>query len=414
MSVWTPLNEQIKLAKLKLSELESWLDGLPESPAGSSEREYREAISDAVRQFSRLTHLIDVRTASPGHPTALAQHVQALAAQLTSAAPGNPAQWASAQAKLHPIFGLIRGMSPSTAPELEQSARAFFDGAKARLNALTEDFDDFRDDLSSRVHRESEVLRTNAAAISSASERLALRLDELDKRVDTTLADLRNSQQRHEEGFESEAKSLRELFRNAADELRQVISSEREQLTELRAGSKREAEETLAQLESLRAKAQEIMLVVSNSAVGHGHQREANSAKAASWRWQLGAVLGLLLATGLGMYVTLSGEDHTLVTWLYRIAGVAPAVLLFAYCASRASTQHRLEVEHRQTELALTVLEPYLLHFDDPASRAEIRSKLVARFFEQGPPSMPSVDPNLAKGTLHGIAEIIRAAKGKD
>lgn len=141
---------------------------------------------------------------------------------------------------------------------------------------------------------------------------------------------------------------------------------------------------TLDELAELKAHAQKIVGIISDTGMAHGYQKTANQERYRSIAWSVVAALSLIAWIFFGIRFFYLTYDQTL-TW-YAIARQilisTPFILLSGFAAMQVSLHQKNEQRLRQAELEIASLDPFLATLDDK-ERNEVKKEFASRYFGQ-------------------------------
>lgn len=255
------------------------------------------------------------------------------------------------------------------------------------------------------------------AKLAESQERLDARVEETDRRLIAAEAQRSSTFETAQAERERRAQELHDLTSTEWTSLLEKQSSEfaalldqgRAEMEQAKADAQVAGQQVLETMEELKAEAQNLVGIITDTGMIGGYQKEANTAQRAGTIWRVIAALSLAGLVVFAVYVFATHVDRASQTsWAdvgWRVF-VASAVGLFAAYAARQADKHdRTRRRSRRMELELASISPYLYALPEE-QQIEMKMDLARRLFGQVE-IHDSKDDTLTTGTQADVIKML-------
>lgn len=184
-------------------------------------------------------------------------------------------------------------------------------------------------------------------------------------------------EQERQEGFDAAQEKRSEAAEKAAE---QATKRHNELVAKLEGDSKI----IVDTMERLKAHAQKVVGIISDTGMAYGYQKTANEERKEAAAWKKVAAWSLVVWIIIGVIFFLLTYDKDL-TWsavARQFLISTPFVLLAGFAAMQVSRHQKNERGLRQAELEIASLDPFLATLDD-TERNEVKKEFATRYFGQ-------------------------------
>lgn len=277
----------------------------------------------------------------------------------------------------------------------------------------------------------AEQQKRNDAAIAQHQQQHSAAQDERQKQFAKAEAARAEAEQKRTEAFAAGQEARKQEFERVLNALREEASaqearranelSEKEaaresRFTKLEADAKLKADTLIAELVKLKARAEELVRVTANTGMVGGYQKNANDERSAARLWKsiaFFAALGLVVFAVLAFVFTTS-SSFSWPMFAGRVFVATTFGLLGVYAARLADRHLRAERVHRQAELELASIDPFLVGLPEGEAQ-QIKKSFAQRAFGRPHPEDAPTDLMPAAGlsvdALGKIVELVRETK---
>lgn len=255
--------------------------------------------------------------------------------------------------------------------------------------------------LEAQTNASSETLERLGQQMLSVESRLAESQERLNARIEEAEQRLQSAEAQRASAFDTAEterdRVANELHQAKAAEWASALADQRAEFEGLvqqvradmdgvKAESEAAAKEILDTMGALKAEAQNLVGIITDTGMIGGYQKEANTAQRAGTVWRIIAAISLGGLVVFAVYVFITHVDRAgETTWAdvgWRVF-VASAVGLFAAYAARQADKHdRTRRRSRRMELELASISPYLYALPEE-QQIEMKMDLARRLFGQ-------------------------------
>ncbi|MCP4614571.1 MAG: hypothetical protein GY845_38310 [Planctomycetes bacterium] len=253
------------------------------------------------------------------------------------------------------------------------------------------------------LNKETNELRESQTALTSNIEKMISDLNSQKDRIDSLVDQFQQTFDNDELQRRNQTESMRteqaNLFEQASDERQKSFQNQLDEQAQILTRFQQNQDQTCADfydvqqqkasafidtLENLKADAEKLVNVISNTGMIGGYQRIANDEHRSALFWRVftvGSMLGLIGFAIMAFFATEDGDTDwgTVIT---RIFVAATFGILAAFCARQASQHWEAERKNRKMELELASIDPYLIKLPEEI-RHSIKQDLAVRLFGQ-------------------------------
>ncbi len=291
-------------------------------------------------------------------------------------------------------------------------------------------YEDFSKQLSSiltSVTQEAKKATDQVQAAASAGNRVDERLKQLDQsieqqkgRLDKAISDF---QKQFSESETERRKQIEQTERAHADTFtafREDIGKQIKRFTEqshkdvaaVLEEFKRHAQEAVAELETRKKQASDLVQITANITVTGDYENRATQEMKAANRWRRVAI-GFMVILILAAAVILGFSFHDAFDWKMVVFRYATAIILVfpaAYAMSESSHHRKMEQKYRRMQLELSSIDPFIESL--PKEQRDVLKKALAdRMFAQAEPA--EKEPAISVKKVFGLAEKAVEGAGK-
>lgn len=303
----------------------------------------------------------------------------------------NAGHWSNAQTSLDNCLAqlpTIPRQSDTGIEDMKESAAGYRAAVAGWMDAIKKDGNGI-----------SEMQRTLQNRITEAIAEINTQKQRLDTAIATFQQQFSEAQQMRQTEF-STSEQARAQAATKSEQERQAefdtIESERKVAAEKAAGDAAQRHTDLVtKLESdskaivdtmdkLKAHAQKVVGIISDTGMAHGYQKTANEERAEAAVWKKTAAWSLVVWIVIGVIFFLLTYDKDL-TWeavARQFLISTPFVLLAGFAAMQVSRHQKNERGLRQAELEIASLDPFLSTLEDN-ERNEVKKEFATRYFGQ-------------------------------
>lgn len=303
----------------------------------------------------------------------------------------NPVHWANAQSYLDNCLAQLADIPQQSVTGIEdmrESAASYRTALAGWLDAIKKDgagVSQMQQALQNRITEATAEINTQKQRLDTAiatfqqqfSEAQQTRQTEFSSSEQARAQTLANSEQARQAEFDAAEKERTKAAGKAAED---AANRHKDLVTKLENDSKA----IVDAMEKLKAHAQKVVGIISDTGMAHGYQKTANEERAEAAVWKKVAALSLVVWIAIGVIFFMLTYDKDL-TW----AAVArqflistPFVLLAGFATMQVSRHQKNERGLRQAELEIASLDPFLATLDDK-ERNEVKKEFATRYFGQ-------------------------------
>lgn len=194
------------------------------------------------------------------------------------------------------------------------------------------------------------------------------------------------NQEKRSEQVEGEMKDFREkteqILNEKRIELNALLKEQKEAISKTQEDTSLKVNELIEKIEEHRDKAEELLGIISKSAMSSGYKGVADTEGKRAFAWH---IAGILAACGLIVFAIIAFKETLSVDVKWSVFGarvfVASAFALFAAYAERQANRHRhIERVNRRWQLVLASLNPYLADLNEDDQK-EIKKRVAETVF---------------------------------
>lgn len=336
----------------------------------------------------------------------------------------NTGHWASANAHLDNCLGqlmIFPRQSAGGIEDMKESAASYRTAVAGWMDTLRNKVDNIsnlQETLQSRISEATTEINTQKQRLDTAiatfqqqfSEAQQVRQTEFSSAEQTRSQNATNFEQAREMAFEAAEKERFEAAKRAGEE---AAKCHKELVTQLESDSKA----IVDAMEKLKAHAQKVVGIISDTGMAHGYQKTANEerAEAAVWKKVAACALVVWIIIGVAFFLLTYNKDLTWSAVARQFLISTPFVLLAGFGAMQVSLHQKNERRLRQAELEIASLDPFLATLEDK-ERNEVKKEFATRYFgqpeveskpENPDPKLLELAGSLAK-TLQEIQQVIK------
>lgn len=336
----------------------------------------------------------------------------------------NAAHWNNAQTHFDNCLAQLAAIprqSASGIEDMREVAANYRTATAAYLNDLKVDGDE--------VAKEQATLEKR---ISEATTEIAAQKQRLDTAIATFQQQFSDAQQVRQNEFAAAEQSRVQAAAKAEHERQSSFDEAEEQ----RAETSEKADSDVAKehaavidslnngtkaiidtMEGLKAHAQKLIGIITDTGMAHGYQKTANEERSRSALWKGVAFSSLVLwiTVGVVFFYFTYDKDLTWATVARQTLISMPFILLAGFAALQVTRHQKNERRFRQAELELASIDPFLATLDD-GERNQVKREFAVRYFGQheadskhdgADPKLLDLAGSLAK-TLNEIQQAVR------
>lgn len=303
----------------------------------------------------------------------------------------NPGHWNNAQTHLDSCLSQLAAIPRQSIAGIEgmrESAAGYRAAVAGWMDAIKKDGDGI-----------SQMHATLQSRITDATTEINTQKQRLDTAIATFQQQFSQVQQTHQTEF-SASEQARVQAATKSEQERQaefdMAEKERAEAAEKAAqdAAKRhkdmvfklegDSKAIVDAMEKLKAHAQKVVGIISDTGMAHGYQKTANEERAEAGVWKKVAAWSLVfwIAIGVAFFMLTYDKDLTWAAVARQFLISTPFVLLAGFAAMQVSRHQKNERGLRQAELEIASLDPFLATLDDK-ERNEVKKEFATRYFGQ-------------------------------
>lgn len=303
----------------------------------------------------------------------------------------NAGHWNNAHAHLDNCLTQVALMPQQNVAGIEnmrESAAGYRAAVANWMDAIKKDGDGIakmQETLQSRITEATTEINTQKQRLDSAiatfqqqfSEAQQIRQTEFSVAEQARSQAATQSEQGRQVEFDAATKERAEVALKASDDAAQRHNDLVEKL-------EGDSKAIVNAMEKLKAHAQKVLGIISETGMAHGYQKTANEerAEAATWKKVAAWSLVVWIAIGVGFFLLTYDKDLTWAAVARQFLISTPFVLLAGFAAMQVSLHQKNERSLRQAELEIASLDPFLATLEDQERNA-VKKEFATRYFGQ-------------------------------
>jgi hypothetical protein len=263
---------------------------------------------------------------------------------------------------------------------------------KGRLDkAIAEYQQQFSSAESARQSQATEALNTHSQrldqTLTEAQKRLQESFQQADKRLDGAVT-------------EGQAK-LQNLLKSANDRTDSTLKEAADKASAQHASQQQSGQAVIDQLEDFREKAENLLHVIGSTGMAGEYQKVADSARLATFRWQVIATFSMLVLVAFAAWTFFDtqGGDIQWGAVVGRAFVVVTAGVLAAYAVRQSDRYSEIEIANRRYQLELSSIDPYLANLPEQ-DQQKVKLQLAEKLFGNASRAVPAASAEEFSGTL--------------